>query len=140
MSGLRNRDAYNAYMRVYIGERYHKRRKDAIEKLGGKCVKCGSTENLEFDHIDRGLKTASIGKIWTYKVERFWEEIAKCQLLCKSCHEDKSIVDLGFTKAKGNHGTISSYRYCRCDLCRRAHNDYVNEWKRKKKLEVSSNG
>ena len=131
MSGLKDRDEYNAYMRVYIGKRYHKRRKEAIEKLGGKCVKCGSVDNLQFDHIDRKSKTASIAKIWTYKVERFWEEIAKCQLLCQTCHEDKSIVDLGFKKAKGNHGTISSYRYCHCDLCRKAHNEYVRDWKRR---------
>ena len=72
MSGLKDKDAYNAYMRVYIGERYHRRRKEAIEKLGGKCAKCGSAENLQFDHIDRKTKTAAIGKIWTYKVERFW--------------------------------------------------------------------
>jgi hypothetical protein len=130
----KNKAEYNAYMRVYIKERYHRRRKAAIRKLGGKCVRCGSKKQLEFDHKARTSKIADIARIWSYSDRRFWEEVAKCQLLCRPCHQDKSIVDLGFTKAKGTHGTISSYRYCRCDLCKKAHNGYVNEWKRKRKL------
>ena len=126
--GLKDQAAYNEYMRVYVGKRYHRRRKEAIEKLGGKCAKCGSTEDLEFDHIDRTTKTADIAKLWTYKEHLFWEEVEKCQILCKTCHQDKSIEDLGFTKAKGNHGTISSIRYCKCELCKNAKREYMKEY------------
>lgn len=122
-------------MRVYIRNRYHRIRKEVVTKLGGQCRQCGSEENLEVDHIDRTLKVESIGKLWTYKKERLDEELKKCQLLCKECHKNKTLNDLGKNKAIGNHGTISTHRYCKCVLCKKAHNDYCAEWKIKKKLK-----
>jgi 5-methylcytosine-specific restriction endonuclease McrA len=41
-----------AYMRTYIKARRKVRRARLIELLGGQCVRCGSTDELEFDHID----------------------------------------------------------------------------------------
>ena len=40
----------NAYMRIYHKKRYYRLRQEAIDFLGGKCVKCASTTNLHFDH------------------------------------------------------------------------------------------
>ncbi len=118
------RDDYNAYMRKYIGERYHRRRNEAKAKLGGKCAACGATENLEFDHVDHRSKTAEIAKVWTYSNKKFWAEIKKCQLLCESCHREKTYRDLGWKKAKGVHGAPGSHRYCKCELCMKAWRDY----------------
>jgi hypothetical protein len=55
----------------------------------------------------------------------FEEEVYKCELLCSSCHVDTHRV----TK----HGTLSMYKYCRCNACKEAHNAYCREWKRKKR-------
>lgn len=115
----------------------------AIALLGGKCSECGSTERLEFDHIDAATKVQDVsamirdGASW----ERIVEELAKCQLLCKP-------HNLAKAKAKGEtaggrnkvlepeHGTQVMYAQpisCRCELCR--------EWKRQyRKGLVNSRG
>lgn len=84
----------NEYMRIYMLKRYHQRRSEAIEFLGGRCTKCDSTENLEIDHINPTEKKYNIGKIWSYSKDKFWAEIKKCQLLCKTCHKNKSDKEL----------------------------------------------
>ncbi len=84
--------------------------------LGGGCVRCGATENLEFDHIDPSAKVftvcAGLSKAWAALVE----EAAKCQLLCKPCHVAKGAED----RPELQHGTYYVYWYCRCDLCKAA--------------------
>lgn len=86
--------------------------------LGGKCVRCGATENLEFDHIDPSTKVfavcAGLDKAWDVLVE----EASKTQLLCKPCHVAKGAED----RPELRHGTYYVYWYwnCRCDLCKAA--------------------
>jgi hypothetical protein len=60
------------------------------EKMGGKCVKCGCTEALEFDHIDPTTKSFNISAGYHKPMEVLEEELAKCQLLCVSCHREKT--------------------------------------------------
>ena len=49
--------------------------------LGGKCVRCGATEDLEFDHVDPSIKVfagcAGLSKAWHVLVE----EASKTQWL-----------------------------------------------------------
>lgn len=137
MSGLKDKEAYNAYMRVYMAKRFRGRREAAIVSLGGKCAICGSTDNLQFDHRDPNDKTFDIAKIWLHSKKKLMQELTKCQILCKSCHEDKSISDLGHKKARGTHGTLSSHRYCKCELCRKAHSEYVKGWKLRKRNSMA---
>lgn len=85
---------YNEYMRQYQAKRYEERRLALIAHLGGQCVRCGTTESLEFDHVNPLTKTYSIGKIlngapWG----RILGEATKMQLLCRPHHEDKSKYD-----------------------------------------------
>ena len=100
------------------------RRLNAIAEFGGQCVKCGSKQNLEFDHIDPKTKLACVAEIWTWAEDRRLAELAKCQLLCTYCHKEKTAVDRGYKTAP--HGTLTSYkRYgCRCELCRSANAGY----------------
>ncbi len=35
----------------YIAEYYHRERQRIIDELGGKCLRCPETENLEIHHI-----------------------------------------------------------------------------------------
>lgn len=121
----------NEYMRIYMLNRYRERKKLAQKYLGNKCKGCGSDKNLQFDHIERNGKKFTIAKIWSYSEKKFWEEIKKCQLLCRICHNKKTLKELGFKEAKGFHGTISTYVYCKCDLCKKAKSD----WSKKKYWE-----
>lgn len=110
--------------------RYHKRRAEAVAFLGGKCVLCGSVNNLEFDHIDKTTKMFDIAHCWNKPLEVFWTEVKKCQLLCDQHHNFKTIDEKGFKRAKGKHGTISTYNYCHCEQCRAAKNDYCREYRK----------
>ena len=86
---------YNAYMRGYMARRYEERRARIIKKLGGRCAQCGSTERLEIDHVDRHKKRFDFGKrLAGIAARKIPAEIAKCQLLCRPCHEIKTIEDL----------------------------------------------
>lgn len=116
------------YMNNYMKKRWLKRRLEAINKLGGKCSKCFSEENLQFDHKDSSTKIASIARMSSMSEKIFWEEIDKCQLLCLKCHQEKTLIDLNQKDAKIIHGTVSSYRYCKCELCRQAKSDYMKEY------------
>jgi hypothetical protein len=119
----------NEYMREYMAMRYYKRMDKAITQLGGKCVKCGNCniDELEFDHIDPSTKSFEIGKrAASISEEKLQKELSKCQLLCKKCHEKKSAADTGKQYVKGTqvHGTLSTYRYCKCDLCKKTMSAY----------------
>jgi 5-methylcytosine-specific restriction endonuclease McrA len=103
--------------------------------LGGHCLKCGSDKNLQFDHKERKNKDFTIAKLSSINEKKFWKEIQKCQLLCNSCHSEKTLLEVGHISAKDSHGTLSSYRYCKCDLCKKAHSDYCRKWKKRKSLK-----
>jgi 5-methylcytosine-specific restriction endonuclease McrA len=80
------------YIAKYNLERYHRRMNEAFEILGGVCIICGSTEDLQLDHFDPRGKLFTIGKFWSYSQERFLEELSKCQLLCAKCHLAKTVT------------------------------------------------
>lgn len=108
-------------------QEYEKRMSLFKEMLGGKCAKCGSTENLQMDHIDHEAKSFTISKRWALKLERLIDELAKCQLLCGKHHKEKTLAEGSLAKgankqARQVHGTVWSYtKYkCRCEACRSA--------------------
>lgn len=120
----------NEYMRQYMKDRYHRRKLEAVQRLGGKCVSCGSGD-VQFDHMMREGKAFTIGKTLAGVAEkRLEEELKKCQLLCQKCHSEKTLNDLGQRDAREVHGTLSSYRYCRCSLCRTAKREYMREYRK----------
>lgn len=55
---------------------------------GKRCVRCGSTESLQLDHVDPLRKVDH--RIWNWATERREVELAKCQPLCEECHKDKT--------------------------------------------------
>jgi len=71
---------------------YQARRKAEWFAQNGPCRKCGGWENLEVDHIDPSTKITH--NIWCWPLERRLAELAKCQVLCESCHLEKTKQDL----------------------------------------------
>ena len=74
----------------YMKDRYRKRRKDAIKKKGNKCVKCGSTKELELHHKSRKTKTGAIGKMSSASNDKWDKELAKTIVLCSACHKKET--------------------------------------------------
>ena len=94
------------------------------------CVVCGTTQQLEVDHVDPKLKVSH--NVWSWKPERRAAELAKCQVLCNTHHKATTRAD----RPVPEHGTISRYggiHKCRCDLCRKANSERkkLNEAKKK---------
>jgi len=88
-----NKEKLKKQNAVNNNKRRQKLKEQAREKLGGKCVWCGASENLEFDHIDPAHKKMTIGNI-SCSLELWWKEIEKCRLLCKSCHKKHSDAEM----------------------------------------------
>lgn len=73
------------------------------EYLGGCCTKCGSVEDLDFDHRDPTSKVKEISQaiIAAWSWDRLRVELDKCQLLCRPHHIEK-----GDHRRGGGHNRI----------------------------------
>lgn len=114
----------NSYMNEYMKRRYRQRRELAFKILGGKCVLCGSVDNLEIDHIERSYQIFNFSKTWNCAIKDFIEELAYCQLLCKPHHKEKSDKEQSVEHGEG----LTGKRNCYCDLCRPLKQKYNREW------------
>lgn len=120
MSLVKTKSDYNSYMSEYMLGRYHALMAEARKSLGDKCVVCGDTERLEMDHIDRSTKLFTISMGWSRAPEEFWSEVAKCQLLCRRHHEEKTMREQSIGHGEG----LTGKRNCLCDKCRPLKNAY----------------
>lgn len=117
-------------MREYMLRRYHNRRNNAIKYLGGQCVYCSTSQNLQFHHINPNKKLFDISVGWNCKESKFWDEIKKCELRCEFCHNDKH-------KVIHEHGTPHKYwQGCRCNSCTNANSMYNLNYRRNRSLMV----
>jgi len=105
----------------YLHDSYHNQRAFLYAWLGGKCVRCGTTENLEIDHIDWRLKEKNMGRLWPAKRRaEMMLELAKCQLLCYEHHKEKTAQDLRERQLGSfTHGTVYGWMKakCVCEVC-----------------------
>ena len=92
----RSKDGYNTWCRTCIAkgmkEHARKRKREAIEFLGGKCYKCGGVyhqASYDFHHLDPKEKEGSIAVLLqSYSVDhpKVQQELEKCVLVCSNCH------------------------------------------------------
>ena len=129
--------------REYQRQWFAKRRARGIELLGGVCAWCGSEEDLEVDHIDPVTKDPTIKKDGTrgFPWSRSWSwiiaELAKCEVLCRKCHRQKTNSELYVDQPE--HGTRLMYRerQCRCRECLAWHAQDLRTWRAaQKKLHI----
>lgn len=128
---VKDRDAYNAYMREYMQRRYLEKRRRWLALLGGQCVLCGSRDDLQIDHKEARLKSFDISSGFSRAETRTLDELKKCQVLCRSCHIAKHAT------AKGTHGTLSAFRHCKCAECRSAKASYMKEYGKRRRASSS---
>lgn len=118
-----------------ITEFRQRRKARIVEMLGGQCVLCGSTDQLEVDHVDPSQKSFTLsGNNLNWAWEKLLPEIAKCQLLCHVHHIDKSAKEAsertpwnkgktrdGLMRPENEHGTWFAYDTlkCRCKSCKK---------------------
>lgn len=116
--------------RNYQNTRRNKIRQELILYLGGSCVVCQATDQLEFDHKDPKTKSFTIASGLDKPKDVLLAEIDKCQLLCKECHlkktskePSKNTGNIPWNKGKYiqqvRHGNSSGYNTdgCRCNIC-----------------------
>jgi 5-methylcytosine-specific restriction endonuclease McrA len=111
------------YQRLWMLER----RKSVIISLGGKCVNCGSIDSLEIDHLEPSIKTFGVSQLLS-SPEYLKRELQKCQVLCESCHKEKTRLE----KSKPLvHGTVHAYKRkgCKCRACKKAWAEYQKIYK-----------
>jgi 5-methylcytosine-specific restriction endonuclease McrA len=115
--------------REYVRNWLAKRREEWFADKA--CVRCGTTSNLQLDHVDAATKVSH--RIWSWSQERRDAELAKCQVLCQPCHEKKT-KQAGENWNKTNafrHGSHAMYRThgCRCDLCKATQAARLRAWR-----------
>lgn len=73
----------------YTIEQGKKKRKYAVDKLGGKCVACGFNrwiEALDIHHTNPSAKDPNFSSMRGWSIERIDRELVDCVLLCRNCH------------------------------------------------------
>lgn len=64
------------------------------------CVDCGESDPivLDFDHVDRETKSASVSRFVSNAAswERILEEITKCVVRCRNCHQRRTARQFGW--------------------------------------------
>jgi hypothetical protein len=74
--------------------KYKKKRKFLIEKFGGVCVSCGTTERLEFHIVGNGSGKAPGGFQHLELIEHYLITKEKpVTLLCPKCHIKEHLTD-----------------------------------------------
>lgn len=116
------------YMRAYRARLLD----EARQMLGGKCVRCGATDDLHFDHIDRTTKSFTLGGARNASRSQIMAEAAKCQLLCQKHHLEKSYEAGDLNKAE--HGHSLYRRGCRCDACRAGATARMRKYRASKRI------
>lgn len=81
------------YIREYQRRWIAQRRRDWID-ANGPCAKCGSWDELEVDHKDASTKVFNPSYLWSLAVSnpKRIAELAKCWVLCKTCHNTKTTI------------------------------------------------
>lgn len=110
-----DRELQREYQRNWV-----RANREAWLKKNGPCRICGSSEELEVDHIDPKQKVSH--NIWSWSEARRIEELNKCQVLCSACHQKKTSQHRLPPLIHGLYATYHTLK-CRCTLCRRANAD-----------------
>lgn len=82
---------YNKECAVKNADLFRTRRLLATELLGGRCVECGSTDDLRFHRPGLGAIFRSL-VAWNRKMPVFVKSLQDIKLLCKMCYRSKKVL------------------------------------------------
>ena len=120
--------------------RYYARLAKAIEYLGGVCIECSTTEQLEFDHVDPTEKEFTVTEIMLHADGKLYTELDKCVLRCKPHHLERTRRQKGVPHGGG----LSGKGRCSCELCRAKKAEYNQNYRQicreRKQAEVGKTG
>lgn len=71
-------------------KRNRERKQLVVDRFGGACMDCGGVFHqcvYEFHHLDPSQKDWNPSQSLTHSLERMWEELSKCVMLCSNCHK-----------------------------------------------------
>jgi len=88
MADPANQRKRKRYQRQWAANRYRERRIGLVKILGGKCDRCGATDELEIHHDSGSTPLRITQLIVGYSVERICAMLrdAGATLLCDECH------------------------------------------------------
>jgi 5-methylcytosine-specific restriction endonuclease McrA len=120
---------YNTERKAIIRAR---RRKILMAALDDQCAECGTTEALEFDHVNPATKSFVIADSLDFPWPVLFAEIVKCQLLCHQHHLAKSMAngELGWVE---HGGGLSGKRNCKCEPCRAKKREYMQAYMQRRR-------
>ena len=78
---------------AYMKEQYRKK-KELVQDIKSerKCAKCGENRGycLDFHHLDPTKKDNTVARLTSnnYRLDKVYEEIEKCIVLCANCHRE----------------------------------------------------
>lgn len=131
------KSCYNEHSRQYAKEKYHRIRSEWIDKLGGRCIGCGTDQELQFDHDDAKSKTYEIGTIIKSGHDKLANEMAKCVLRCRPCHIEKSRRE-GDLNTVEHGGGAKGKRNCKCDPCMEKKREYMRAYAQARRAKRKS--
>lgn len=110
---LSPQEVMKEYRRRYSLAAYYRRRDALVEKLGGKCAVCLSTEGLCFIR-KKSAPEFRVGQLVNMNAKRRDALLKHCTLMC-SAHAAEKLHH----KGRLTHGTYwAAYKKkCRCDEC-----------------------
>jgi 5-methylcytosine-specific restriction endonuclease McrA len=113
----KNIEKRKEYIKEYQKNWMRERRLEWV-LANGPCKHCGSSDNLEVDHINPALKTMEASSVWSRTQSVRDKELSNCQVLCKQCHLKKTLAE----RKQPTHGTANMYKNhkCRCEECKLA--------------------
>jgi len=88
-----SRERRRTYRRDWARNQRRLLKESLLNLLGNKCVNCGATEDLEFDHIHATKTYTSCRMASLDRLRRYQEEISRgeIQLLCGPCNRKKGV-------------------------------------------------
>jgi 5-methylcytosine-specific restriction endonuclease McrA len=121
--------------------RWHRERNARIRAewiaANGPCTACGSSVDLEVDHVDPRTKDPLLRRgtgLWTWSKARREAELAKCQVLCQICHVKKTTDEQQAGALE--HGPRCKKRGCHCEVSR----EYERQKKRESRERLKQRG